>query len=161
MFERSIGGERDNRSLSAVVRRGNDSVNTTIFLELILVIVGETLEDEMGYDPTFTVPITRSFLEESWDYSSRICAGVVYLVVITRWQNPATAHLVGHDRNPTCHRLAGMLKYFNCPPCEIASQVTHNSLLPVTQWKTLNSRQNSSSPLKGIIQSSSRLNVFF
>lgn len=44
-------------------------MNTTIFLELILVIVGETLEDEMGYDPTFTVPITRSFLEESWDYS--------------------------------------------------------------------------------------------
>ena len=113
----------------------------------------------MGYDPTFTVPITHSFLEESWDYSSGICAGVVYLVVITRWQNPATAHLVGHDRNPTCHRLAGMLKYFNCPPCEIASQVTHNSLLPVTQWKTLNSRQNSSSPLKGIRQSSSRLNV--
>ena len=34
-----------------------------------------------------------------------------------------------------------------------------NSLLPVTQWKTLNSRQNSSSPLKGIRQSSSRLNV--
>lgn len=72
MFERSIGGERDNRSLSAVLRRGDDSVNTTIFLELILVIVGETLEDEMGYDPTFTVPITRSSLEESWDYSSGI-----------------------------------------------------------------------------------------
>lgn len=48
-------------------------MNTTIFLELILVIVGETLEDEMGYDPTFTVPITRSSLEESWDYSSEIC----------------------------------------------------------------------------------------
>lgn len=42
MFERYIGGERDNISLSAVLRRGNDSVNTTIFLELILVIVGET-----------------------------------------------------------------------------------------------------------------------
>lgn len=65
MFERSIGGERDNRSLSAVLGEENDSVNTTIFLELILVIVGETLEDEMGYDPTFTVPITRSSLEES------------------------------------------------------------------------------------------------
>jgi len=48
-------------------------VNTTIFLDLILVIVGETLEDEMGYDPTFTVPITRRTLEESWDYSSEIC----------------------------------------------------------------------------------------
>ena len=34
--------ERNNRSLSAVVRRGDDSMNTTIFLELILVIVGET-----------------------------------------------------------------------------------------------------------------------
>lgn len=29
-------------SLSAVLRRGDDSVNTTTFLELILVIVGET-----------------------------------------------------------------------------------------------------------------------
>lgn len=48
-------------------------MNTTIFLDLILVIVGETLEDEMGYDPTFTVPITRRTLEESWDYSSGIC----------------------------------------------------------------------------------------
>ena len=28
--------------LSAVLRRGDDSMNTTIFLELILVIVGET-----------------------------------------------------------------------------------------------------------------------
>jgi hypothetical protein len=44
VFERSIGGEEDNRSLSAVVRRGNDSVNTTIFLDLILVIVGETFK---------------------------------------------------------------------------------------------------------------------
>lgn len=30
--------------LSAVLRRGDDSVNTTIFLELILVIVGETFK---------------------------------------------------------------------------------------------------------------------
>lgn len=42
MFERSIGGEEDNRSLSAVLGEKDDSVNTTIFLELILVIVGET-----------------------------------------------------------------------------------------------------------------------
>lgn len=42
MFERSIGGERDNRSLNAALGEEDDSVNTTIFLELILVIVGET-----------------------------------------------------------------------------------------------------------------------
>lgn len=44
----SLRGERERGGteniLSAVVRRGDDSVNTTIFLDLILVIVGETFK---------------------------------------------------------------------------------------------------------------------
>lgn len=80
MFERSIGGERDNRSLSAVLGERDDSVNTTIFLELILVIVGETFYNVFA---TGVEPVTRNL--EDFYSTIELCEYMVPSQRFERW----------------------------------------------------------------------------
>ena len=42
-----------------------------------LCVSWNNLVEEVGYDPTFSAPITRSTLEECWGYSSKIGAPTI------------------------------------------------------------------------------------